>query len=91
MHVAPLRAILDSLTQGQPVFSVKNNRLWWNIGFEALILRLMQEIIARAIGMLRAAAQQWLSATVWRTVWSIPLPVVLIIALLLFVLLAIFG
>jgi hypothetical protein len=51
----------------------------------------MQEIIARAKGLLRAAAQQWLSATVWRTVWSIPLPVVLIIALLLFVLLAIFG
>ena len=51
----------------------------------------MQEIIARAVGMLRAAAQQWLSATVWRTVWSIPLPIVLMIAFIVFVLLAIFG
>jgi hypothetical protein len=51
----------------------------------------MHDIITRAVGMLRAAAQQWLSATVWRTVWSIPLPVVIIIAVLLFILLAVFG
>jgi hypothetical protein len=51
----------------------------------------MNEILARAAGMLKAAAQQWLSATVWRTVWSIPLPIVITIAVILFVLLAIFG
>jgi hypothetical protein len=33
-HRPPTSLVL--LTQGQPVFSVKNNRLWWNIGFEAL-------------------------------------------------------
>jgi ABC-type polysaccharide transport system permease subunit len=51
----------------------------------------MNEILARAAGMLRAAAQQWLGATVWRTVWSIPLPIVLVIAVILFILLAIIG
>ena len=51
----------------------------------------MNEIIARAVGMLRAAAQQWMSATVWRTVWSIPLPIVIVIAVIFFILFAIFG
>jgi len=51
----------------------------------------IDEIIARAKGMARGLAQQWLSASVWRVVWSTPLPIVLVIAAIVFLLLAIFG
>lgn len=49
-----------------------------------------KEIIERAKGMLRNLAEQWLNAAVYRTVWSIPLPVVLGIAAAAFILLALF-
>jgi hypothetical protein len=48
-------------------------------------------MIGRMWALARGLAQQFLSAAVWRVVWSLPLKTLLLVGLILFLALSVFG
>ena len=51
----------------------------------------MNDILQRAKDMAKSLAQQYLNAAVYRVVWAMPVGIVIVIGVVLFVLLAVFG